>query len=228
MSSLSGAHYEADLPPRPGDGGAAGSLRTTDEELFRKAQAGDRGAYGQIATRYQHRLYNAIVRMVGDREEARELTQETLVRGLAKIEGFRGESQPYTWLFRIAVNLSISRLRKVQRRRTFSLNAPGRSNGRTGNGGSDDDQAAGLVERVRSHEQATPGELAEHRERGEQVVAALGRLDAEYRAVLVMRDIEGFDYQQMADVLGLPLGTLKSRLFRARLALRDELKGYMK
>ena len=227
MSSLSGAQYEADLPPRPGDVGGAAAARTTDDDLFRKAQGGDRGAYGQIAVRYQHRLYNAIVRMIGDREEARELTQETLVRGLSKIESFRGESQPYTWLFRIAVNLSISRLRKVQRRRTFSLNAPGRNNGRPGRGG-DDDQAAGLVERVRSHEQAAPDEQAEHRERGEQVVAALGRLDPEYRAVLVMRDIEGFDYQQMADVLGLPLGTLKSRLFRARLALRDELKGYMK
>jgi RNA polymerase sigma-70 factor (ECF subfamily) len=225
MSSLSGAQYEADLPPRSGDAGGATS-RTTDDELFRKAQTGDRGAYGQIAIRYQHRLYNAIVRMVGDREEARELTQETLVRGLSKIESFRGESQPYTWLFRIAVNLSISRFRKVQRRRTFSLDAPGRSNGRVGRDA--DDQAAGLVERIRSNEQAGPSEHAEHRERSEQVVAALGRLDAEYRAVLVMRDIEGFDYQQMADVLGLPLGTLKSRLFRARLALRDELKAYMK
>ncbi|MGB7156584.1 MAG: sigma-70 family RNA polymerase sigma factor [Tepidisphaeraceae bacterium] len=227
MSSLSGAQYEADLPPRSGDAGAGGpESRTTDDDLFRKAQAGDRGAYGQIAIRYQHRLFNAIVRMIGDREEARELTQETLVRGLSKIDGFRGESQPYTWLFRIAVNLSISRLRKVSRRRTFSLDAPSRGNGRPGY---DDDQAAGLIERVRSRDQdAGPAEQAEHRERNEQVVAALGRLDAEYRAVLVMRDIEGFDYQQMADVLGLPLGTLKSRLFRARLALRDELKEYMR
>ena len=121
-------------------------------------------------------------------------------------------------------NLSISRLRKVQRRRTFSLNAPGRNNGRPGY---DDDQAAGLVERIRSQETVSPSEQAEHRERGEQVVAALGRLDPEYRAVLVMRDIEGFDYQQMAQVLNLPLGTLKSRLFRARLALRDELRPYL-
>jgi RNA polymerase sigma-70 factor (ECF subfamily) len=75
---------------------------------------------------------------------------------------------------------------------------------------------------------ATPADEMLKRERNQQVLAALGRLDAEYRAVLVMRDIEGFDYQQMADVLGLPLGTLKSRLFRARLALRDELKAYMK
>jgi RNA polymerase sigma-70 factor (ECF subfamily) len=67
----------------------------------------------------------------------------------------------------------------------------------------------------------------EKREQAEQVVAALGRVEPEYRAVLVMRDVEGFDYQQMADVLDLPLGTLKSRLFRARIALRDELKPYM-
>src|SRR3712207_5918760 len=79
----------------------------------------------------------------------------------------------------------------------------------------------------RPHRAAPPAERVEQRERDEAVLAALGRLDAEYRAVLVMRDIEGFDYQQMADVLGLPLGTLKSRLFRARLALRDELKAYM-
>jgi RNA polymerase sigma-70 factor (ECF subfamily) len=91
-----------------------------------------------------------------------------------------------------------------------------------------DDQAAGLVDRVTRDAGATPAEQIETRERHQQVLAALGRLDAEYRAVLVMRDVEGFDYQQMADVLGLPLGTLKSRLFRARLALRDELKGYMK
>ena len=75
--------------------------------------------------------------------------------------------------------------------------------------------------------QPAPPRRLEDRERDNEVLAALGRLDAEYRAVLVMRDIEGFDYQQMADVLGLPLGTLKSRLFRARLALRDELKAYM-
>ena len=67
----------------------------------------------------------------------------------------------------------------------------------------------------------------EERERAEQVLAALGRLDADCRVVLIMRDVEGFDYQQMADVLGLPLGTLKSRLFRARIALRDQLKAYM-
>jgi len=113
----------------------------------------------------------------------------------------------------------------VQRHRTFSLDSPagGGGNSRSGAG---EDQASALVGRMAS-QAPPPGEEAERRERNEKVLEALGRLDAEYRAVLVMRDIEGFDYQQMADVLGLPLGTLKSRLFRARLALRDELKGYM-
>jgi RNA polymerase sigma-70 factor (ECF subfamily) len=179
---------------------------------------------------YQDRLYNAVVRLVGDREEARELTQEAFTRGLEKLDSFRGDAAPYTWLFRIAVNLAISQLRKVQRQRTFSLDRPASRNGRHGSG--DEDDASGLVDRGTARDRAGGGELsppqrAESRERDEAVLAALGRLDAEYRAVLVMRDIEGFDYQQMADVLGLPLGTLKSRLFRARLALRDELKAYM-
>jgi RNA polymerase sigma-70 factor (ECF subfamily) len=140
-----------------------------------------------------------------------------------KLDDFRGDSQPYTWLFRIAVNLSISRLRKVQRHRVFSIDGHdphhGQENGELPRG----DQ---LVNRLAS-QTPQPLEAMEKHERDEQVLAALGRLDTEYRAILVMRDIEGFDYQQMASVLDLPLGTLKSRLFRARLALRDELKGYL-
>jgi RNA polymerase sigma-70 factor (ECF subfamily) len=194
---------------------------------MRRAQAGERAAFGQIVVLYQDRLYNAIVRMVGDHDEARELTQEVFLRGLSKLDTYRADAGPYTWLFRIAVNLSISQLRKVQRRRTFSLDRPGSRNGRPGSQGDGDDQAAGLIDRV-SRQTAQPGDEVLAREQQEQVLAALGRLDAEYRAVLVMRDIEGFDYQQMADVLGLPLGTLKSRLFRARLAMRDELRQYMK
>lgn len=222
--------------PRPAGGDPLTRGVRPDVALLRQAQAGDRGAYGQIVLLYQDRLYNAVVRLVGDREEARELTQEAFTRGLMKLDTFRGEASPYTWLFRIAVNLAISQLRKVQRVRVFSLDRPSvNGNGRYNDGG--DDQASGLIDRVVAQNggmgtggggsELAPPERAEQRERDEAVLAALGRLDAEYRAVLVMRDIEGFDYQQMADVLGLPLGTLKSRLFRARLALRDELKAYM-
>ena len=237
MSSLSGAQPGADprSGPNPAAVAAAGGdpaargLRP-DVALLRKAQAGDRGAYGQIVLLYQDRLYNAVLRLVGDREEARELAQEAFTRGLMKLDSFRGDASPYTWLFRIAVNLAISQLRKVQRNRVFSLDRPGyNGNGRhsSGGGGATDDQASSLLDRVAQDRSPQPAERAENKERDEEVLAALGRLDAEYRAVLVMRDIEGFDYQQMADVLGLSLGTLKSRLFRARLALRDELRAYL-
>ncbi len=219
MSSLSGAHYEADLP--------IDSVQEPDGEadLLRKARTGDRFAYGQIVRLYQDRLFNAMLRMVGDHEEATELTQEAFTRGLEKIDTFRGEASAYTWLFRIGMNLAISRLRSSKRRRTFSLDAgpePGRRRG------ADANQASVLLSRMEQQRDLAPDQALEKRERAEQVLAALGRLDAEYRAVLVMRDIEGFDYQQMADLLSLPLGTLKSRLFRARVALRDELLAYMK
>ncbi len=218
MSSLSGAHHEAvprtEAPSR--------GVRP-DIALLRKAQAGDRAAYGQLVLLYQDRLFNAMLRMVGDRDEAMDLTQEAFTRGLAKLDSFRGDSAPYTWLFRIAVNLAISQLRKVQKQRVFSLDRPGPGGATREHG---EDQAQSLVDRLAGGG-PLPSERAEQRERDEAILAAMGRLDAEYRAVLVMRDIESFDYQQMADLLGLPLGTLKSRLFRARLALRDELRAYL-
>jgi RNA polymerase sigma-70 factor (ECF subfamily) len=209
---------------------AATRIASDDAELFRRAQGGDRGAFGQIVQLHQDRVYNAVLRMVGDLDDARDLTQETFTRALVKIDTFRGEAQPYTWLFRIALNLAIGQLRKARRHRTVSLDA-GSSGG--GNGQSNkarpaaDDQGAALKDRLSRDGAPGPDQQVEHAERNRAVLAALGRLDAEYRAVLVMRDVEGFDYQQMADLLGLPLGTLKSRLFRARIALRDELRPYM-
>jgi RNA polymerase sigma-70 factor (ECF subfamily) len=207
-------------PAAPQDGTAA---RATD--LLRRAAGGDRTAFGQLVVLYQDRIYNAVLRLVGDRDDAAELTQEAFARALANLDSFRGDAQPYTWLFRIALNLAISRLRQGRHRRVFSLDRA--TADRDGNG-RPMDQASSLVERMRGGTSAAdPTAAMEVRERAEQVVAALGRVDPDHRAVLVMRDVDGMDYQQMADVLDLPLGTLKSRLFRARVALRDELKAYM-
>lgn len=191
----------------------AQSADTREMDLFRRAQTGDRGAFGQLAIRLQDRLYNAILRIVGDREEARELTQEVFVKALTKIESFRGESQPFTWMFRIGVNLAISHLRKNRRRRPFSLD-------QSRNGS--DDQASGLIDQLKDPG-VSPDQVMQQRETHQQVLTALGQLDAEYRAILIMRDVENMDYQQMADVLNIPLGTLKSKLFRARLALREQM-----
>lgn len=221
MSSVSGTEFGADLPADQTMSTAAVAA-AKQAELLRRAQHGERSAYGHLVIACQDRLYNAVLRMVGDADDARELTQETFMRGLQKIDSFRGDAQPYTWLFRIATNLVITEARKAHRRRTTSLDKPA-SNGQATRS---DDQAAGLADRIR-HPGETPAQIAQRREREQQVIDALGRIDAEYRAILVMRDVEDFDYQQMADVLALSLGTIKSRLFRARKALRDELINYM-
>lgn len=189
------------------------STDTREMDLFRRAQTGDRGAFGQLAIRLQDRLYNAILRVIGDREEARELTQEVFVKALSKIESFRGESQPFTWMFRIGINLAISHLRQNRRHRPFSLD-------QSRNGS--DDQASGLMGQLKDPG-LSPDQVLQQREVHQQVLTALGQLDAEYRTILVMRDVENMDYQQMADVLNIPLGTLKSKLFRARLALREQM-----
>lgn len=225
MSSVQKTHLPG-VNGTPLNGRSVGPTPSVDPvtareiDLFSRAQAGDRGAFGQLAIACQDRLYNAIVRLVGDRDEARELAQETFVKALDKIDTFRGDSKPYTWLFRIGLNLALSHLRQVKRQRTFSLDRPAPARGRH-------DQAAGLADRLSSAGDA-PEAAMELREQAQQVMTALGTLDAEYRAILVMRDIEDMDYQLMADTLGLPLGTLKSRLFRARRALREALLIMMK
>src|ERR1700677_3778372 len=183
MSKLGGAKYEAELPlggavsPRSVPNGAApgggmpkgepvapASARTHDKEasLIHHARGAARSADGQIVALYQDRLFNALLRMVGEPEEARELTQETFTRGLEKIETFRGDSSPYTWLFRIGMNLAISNLRRWQRARVFSLDAgPRRANGSSRR----DNQAAALVDRITTPKSDSPPEAAERSER---------------------------------------------------------------
>jgi RNA polymerase sigma-70 factor (ECF subfamily) len=196
-------------------------------QLIRAAQLGDRGAFGQIVWMYQGRLYNALFRLLGNEDDAAELCQEAFTRALENVARFRGEAGPYTWLFRIATNLALTSLRDRQRRRTFtagSLPGGGRDSGGNGQAGGDH-QADSLLQRVQSAS-PTPAQAVEQRDAQEQVVAALGRIDPEQRALLVMRDVDGMDYQQMAQVLEVPIGTVKSRLFRARLALRGELQPF--
>ena len=180
MSSVTGAQYDdAGVPPlsSSADRSAVSAGTVHELELIKKAQHGDRGSYGRLVLLYQDRLFNALCRMVGDHEEARDLAQETFTRGLDKIEGFRGDASPYTWLFRIATNLSISRMRKTQRHRTFSLDRPGGdSASKRGSGSGDgEDQASALLDRVaaqRADEQQTPDRTLEKRERNEKVLEA--------------------------------------------------------
>jgi RNA polymerase sigma-70 factor (ECF subfamily) len=171
--------------------------------------AGDTSAFGQLVEQYQDRLYNAILRVLGSAEDARDVVQDAFVQAFLKLETFRGSSAFYTWLYRIAFNLAMSHARR--RRPTASLDEA-----KAGYGGEPVDG------------QPAPDADVLGREQVELVHAALARLGAEHRQILVLREIEGCRYEQIAEILDVPVGTVRSRLFRARLLLRDELAPMMR
>jgi len=201
--------------PESRDGPAA-PLRTplTDQELVSRTIGGDGAAFAAIVERYQDRLHNVIYRLVGSAEDARDLLQDALVKAYENLDGFRGGSSLYTWLFRIAVNTALSHRRK--RKWTHVGLGPASDDDSAGDGSWPDAAAPDPADPI----MAAETEAA--------VQGALDSLDEEHRTVVVLRDIQQCDYHEMAEILGVPAGTVKSRLHRARLMLRDKLKPLLK
>jgi RNA polymerase sigma-70 factor, ECF subfamily len=185
-----------------------------DAALVAACQQGEMQAFASLIAKYQDRLFNVVFRICSDRDEAADLCQETFVRVIEKIGAFRGQSQFYTWLFRIAVNLAISRRRRAGRVKFASL-SPDPELG--------DGQAEALTSEIAARREAGPVKSAMNRETQQRVLEALEALDDEYRAVVVLRDLEDMDYEQMATVLAVPMGTVKSRLHRGRCMLKEKL-----
>jgi RNA polymerase sigma-70 factor (ECF subfamily) len=180
-----------------------------DAPLIEATLAGDSAAFGQLVGRYQDRLYNSLFRVLGSAEDARDIVQDAFVQAYLKLKTFRGSSAFYTWLYRIAFNLAMSHARKA--RPTVSLDWQ-----KAGHGAEPVDGQPG------------PDAGLAHRERVELVHAALAGLSAEYRQILVLRELEGCRYDEIAEILELPAGTVRSRLFRARVQLRDQLAPSMR
>jgi len=155
-------------------------------------------------------LYNTIYRLVGSAEDARDVLQDVFVKAFENLDRFRGGSSLYTWLFRIAVNTSLSHRRK---RRWVSMGSPSEEDGDTTGRPPLPDPAPA---------DPSDGLMAAETER--LVQEAISSLDDEHRTVVVLRDIQHCDYREIADVLDVPPGTVKSRLHRARLLLRERLK----
>lgn len=197
------------------------SLSFQDQQTLAQLRRGNWSAMEQLVTRYQDRLYVTLLRMVNHPEDAADLVQETFVRAMQGVARFEGKSTLYTWLFRIAVNLAVSHRRSSQYRTAVSLDAQPESDD---GAGSLNQQAAGLRRQLSQETEDDPAAVAERSMEYERVMAALAGLDSEFRAVIVLRDVEECDYDQMAAILEVPVGTVKSRLFRARTALRDALK----
>jgi len=194
------------------------SLSFQDQQTLSQLRRGNWSAMEQLVARYQDRLYVTMLRMVNHQEDAADLVQETFVRAMQAVARFEGKSTLYTWLFRIAVNLAISHRRSGKYRATTSLDAGHEEE--DGKGGVNR-QSAGLRRQLAQDTEEDPALSAEQRMEYEKLMAALERLDPEFRAVIVLRDVEECDYEQMAAILDVPVGTIKSRLFRARSALRE-------
>jgi RNA polymerase sigma-70 factor (ECF subfamily) len=177
-----------------------------DVQLIGEALDGDSAAFGQLVTRYQDRLYNTLVHVAGSTDIAYDMVQDAFVQAYVKLETFERSSAFYTWLYRIAVNLAISRRRREKPMASI-------------------DHARDVLGREPVDRADPPEARLERHERACQVQQALATLSDEHRTVLVLREMEGCSYEQIAGILELPVGTIRSRLHRARLQLRDQLKG---
>jgi RNA polymerase sigma-70 factor (ECF subfamily) len=188
--------------------------RDEDYELVSFCKKGDVDAFEVLVKKHQRRMLNIAYRMIGNYEEACEIVQDAFVSAYRNLKGFKGKSKFSTWLYTIVMNLSKNRLKQLKtqlHREKFSIDNPILTN---------DGQIK--VEPASSEPSAL--EKLEKREVQQKVQECINSLDDEFREVLILRDIQGFSYGEISDLLKAPEGTVKSRLFRAREAIKDCLK----
>lgn len=185
----------------------------SDESLVAKCQKGERSAFDELVLRYQKKVFNITYRMVGNYTEASDLAQEAFVRAYKSIKKFRGQSSFYTWLYTIASNICRNRLRYLARHRrsVVSLDNPVHTE-------------EGVVSREIADTSLSPMAILERKMKGESIQKAINSLDARHRIVVVLRDIELLPYDEICRILKINIGTIKSRLHRARSILREKLK----
>jgi RNA polymerase sigma-70 factor (ECF subfamily) len=189
------------------------SPTSEDLPLVERARKGDRAAFGRLVERYQRRVYALAFGILRQRDDAWDVAQEAFVKAYRSLDRFEGNAAFYTWLYRITYNLSIDLLREKTRRDTVMLDEAKKV-----------DEAAGGEE---SRANESPDEAAERKELGSVIEAAMNRLSEKHRAIIVLREVEGLSYEEMAEVLGISKGTVMSRLFHARQNLQALLQPYV-
>jgi RNA polymerase sigma-70 factor (ECF subfamily) len=185
---------------------APGDADRLEANLVEAALAGNSDAFGKLVTRYQDRLFNSLAHVLRSREDAEDAAQDAFLQAFIKLESFRGASRFYTWLYRIALNVALSMRRR--KRPIVSVDVA-----KEKAGSEPIDEALG------------PEGIVLAQERKEHVQAALGDLGDDHRTILVLRDIEGFAYEEIAEILDLPVGTVRSRIFRGRMQMKEKLTG---
>ncbi len=181
----------------------------TDERLWiAECLKGRTEAFGKLVLRYQDRLYHAVLRIADTPDDAYDVVQDAFLNAYQSLASFKGDSEFFTWLYRIAFNAAISQRRK--KKTTASLD--------TGRNGKP------VAEPIDESHGVRPGDAMEQGEDEAKLHEAIRRLSTEHRAVLVMKDLDGLKYEDIAEVMGVPIGTVRSRLHRARLELRALLE----
>lgn len=185
--------------------------READLLLVERVQSGDREAFGLLVGKYQRKLLRLVMRMVRDPAEAEDVTQEAFIKAYRALPNFRGDSAFYTWLYRIGVNTAKNWLVANGRRMPVMSEIV-------------DDETDGLEESVLLRDDETPDRVLMSRQIGETVNAAMEALPEDLRTAIGLREIEGLSYEEIAQVMDCPIGTVRSRIFRAREAIAARLK----
>lgn len=189
---------------------AEGGIGPSDADLVRQAREGDADAFAVLVARYQDRVFNTCYRLCHDHADALDLTQSAFLKALEALPRFEARANFYTWIYRIAVNLALSARRASRRRRHASLDDP------------DACERPRVVAAPPERFDVARG--AAERELVERLEQALAKLEAPFRVAVVLKDIEGMDYATIAEILKVPVGTVKSRIHRGRLMLRELLE----
>lgn len=179
-------------------------VAVSDMNLIKKFKAGDESAFEELVKRYQKKVYNTTYRMMGNREDANDLAQEAFLRVYRKLDRFKGNSSFSTWLFTVTTNLCRDEMRKRQRRL----------------------QTTSLSEKERNipDEMMSPEDLSLQRELRDKLQQVIDKLPNKHREVIILREFQGLSYDEIAEVTGVSMGTVKSRLSRARRSIKQELK----
>lgn len=191
-------------------------VQTDDSDLVRRSKQGDTQAFADLVRRYQDRIFNTAFRMMGERQVAEDITQDVFLKVYAGLDGFQEKAAFSTWIYRITVNQCTSVGRKFttrKRKQEVSLTA-----------GLADGSDAPRDPDTRSDD---PVASAESAEKVRVVQQAIDTLDPEFRQSLVLRDIEGLSYEDIAEIIERPVGTVRSRIHRARMELREKLRSYV-
>ena len=185
--------------------------REIDQQLVERAQRGDKQAFGLLVSKYQRKLIRLLSRLIRDPAEVEDVAQESFIKAYRALPAFRGDSAFYTWLYRIGINTAKNYLVSQGRRAPTTTEF-------------DSEEAETFEEGEQLRDINTPERLLMSKQIGETVDAAMAALPEELRTAIVLRELEGLSYEEIAGIMDCPIGTVRSRIFRAREAIAERLR----